>query len=65
MTLHLVIASEFAAERTSCGPGMLPQEGAESETKNHFMAPNSGMRKDVEMSLKPQGNLFLLLSSRR
>ena len=40
MTLHLVIASEFAAERTSCGPERHePQEGAGSETKNYSMGP--------------------------
>ena len=40
MTLHLVIASEFAAESTSCGPERHePQEGAGSETKNYSMGP--------------------------
>ena len=46
MALHLVIASEFAAERTNCGPERhAPQEDGGSEIKNHSMAPNSGIEK--------------------
>ena len=39
MTLHLVIASEFAAERTSCGPnGSSLKRVHEQKPENHFMA---------------------------
>ena len=51
MTLHLVIASEFAAERTSCGPErLIASRGCRPETKNHSMAPNTGMREGEEKS---------------